>query len=301
MTLESILQHIIAIMQAPIIHIGQTPVTLGGVFGCIGIVVVACSLSGLAQRAMTHRLVDKLGLQPGIAYALRRFVHYGILCIGFVIAAQCVGLNLSSLTVVLGFLSVGIGFGLQNITANFISGLILLIERPINIGDMVSVEEHGNTVLGRVKQVNMRSTEIRTVDNVSIIMPNSHFIENPVTNWSIGDLRVRIHMNVGVAYGSDVARVTDVLTRVAAEHPDVLEEPQPEVRFLAFGDSSLDFALLAWIGRPGKQWQVQSDLYYAIDAGFRQAGVTIPFPQRDLHVQTSPATEQLLRAVEKSS
>ncbi len=188
-----------------------------------------------------------------------------------------------------GFLGVGIGLGLQNITSNFTAGLLLLIERPVAVGDFVNVEGQ----IGRVTDINMRATRIRTQDNIVIIVPNSKFVDNPVINWSIEDQRVRLHNPVGVAYGSDIQKVTEALMAVAVNHPDVLNSPEPEVRFLGFGNSSLDFDLLYWIDEPRTQFRVQSQINYQIDDAFRREGITIPFPQRDLHLKMGDAVDLL--------
>lgn len=276
-------------VSSPLFYIGQAPVTLGGLGSAAFVVMASFVVSALIQRAMANRLTKRLGLNPGVAYAIGRILHYSVVFVGFILAAQCIGLNLGSLAVVLGFLSVGIGFGLQNITSNFISGLILLLERPISVGDFISVEHQ----VGRVVNVGMRSTLIRTIDNLAIIIPNSTLIEHQVINWSRGDPRVRLHVPVGVAYGSNTAQVTDTLINVAKQHPDVLEDPKPQVHFLGFGDSALQFELLSWIDEPEKQFVVRSELNYAIEAAFRAAGINIPFPQRDVNVQLTPAIERL--------
>ena len=193
------------------------------------------------------------------------------------------------MAVVFGFLSVGIGFGLQNVTSNFISGLILLVERPISVGDFVSVEGQ----VGKVLQINMRSTIIMTLDNLAIIVPNSKFVENNVINWSFQDTKVRIHCPVGVAYESDVAKVKETLLSVAKAHPDIVEYPSPEVRFLEFGSSSLNFDLLVWTDEANKQYLLKSQINYAIDEAFRKANIRIPFPQQDLYLQMTPAVQAL--------
>ena len=280
---------IIEWINVPIVHIGQSPVTLGGLASAFFIFFVFLFVSAILQRLLSDRLTKKFNLTSGMTYALRRIVHYVMVLLGFILAVQCIGLNLGSLAVIFGFLSVGIGFGLQNITSNFISGLILLFERPINVGDFVSVAGQA----GRVIKINMRSTHIQTLDQVTLIIPNSKFVESDVTNWSHGDTRIRLHCPVGVAYGSDTELVTKTLLEVAQTHHEVLTEPTPSVRFLEFGDSSLNFDLMVWIQYPRHQYQVRSDINYAIDAAFRKAGVQIPFPQRDLHLQMTPAVEKL--------
>lgn len=282
-------------MNMPLIHIGETPLTLGGIAGSFFIVLAALFISAIIQRVITRNASARWKLNPGMTYALTRIIHYCILIAGAVLAAQCVGLNLGSFAVIFGFLSVGIGFGLQNVTSNFIAGLILLLERPINVGDMISVEGQAGVVI----QINMRSTVIETFDRISIIVPNSKFIEGSVINWSHGDTTVRVHCPVGVAYGSDTAKVREVLLRVARENENVLKNPEPSVQFIKFGDSSLDFELLIWLSRPDIQKTVVSEINFAIDAAFREADIQIPFPQRDLHLKASPAVAEWIEKIKK--
>jgi len=274
--------------RIPIVLIGQTNVTLGGVFSAILVLLSAFFISALVQRTLTNSMTKKLNLSTGMSYALRRILHYIIVFFGAILAAQCIGLNLGSLAVVFGFLSVGIGFGLQNITSNFISGLILLIERPVSVGDFVSVENQ----MGRVKNINMRSTTISTRDNVSIIVPNSKFIEDSVINWSYGDTRIRLHCPVGVAYGSDIAQVREALIKIAKGNSEVLKKPAPEVRFIEFADSSLNLELLVWTDEPKKQKRLHSEINYAIDQVFRDEGIKIPFPQIDINFQRNSVVEE---------
>ncbi len=276
-------------MNKPLVHLGQNPVTLGGMGSAVLVFGVALFLSGIVQHILSDRLTQKFNLSSGMTYAFRKLLHYLFVILGVILAAQCIGLNLGALAVLFGFLSVGIGFGLQNVTSNFISGLILLFERPISAGDFISVEGQAGTV----EKISMRATHIQTLDNVTLIVPNSKFIENSVTNWSYGDTRVRLRCPVGVAYGSDLDAVTKALQDVAAAHPEVLKDPAPEIRFLEFGDSSLNFTLLLWIDDPRHQFVVRSQINYAIDEAFRKKGIQIPFPQRDLHLKMTPAVETL--------
>lgn len=270
-------------INKPLFRIGDSPVTIAGIGSAGFIFFIAFFLSMIVQRIIVAKLSRASRLKSGAIYAIGRVVHYLIIVFAAILAAQCVGLNLGSLAVVFGFLSVGIGFGLQNITSNFISGLILLFERPIAVGDFVTVDDQRGTV----RQINMRSSLIETLDNVRIIVPNSKFIEGNVTNWSHGSTNVRIHCKVGVAYGSDTSKVKETLLEVAAGNKDVLERPAPAVRFVGFGDSALDFELLVWIVEPEMQYVIHSDINFAIDAAFREAGIQIPFPQRDLHIKSS--------------
>ncbi len=208
--------------------------------------------------------------------------------IGVLIAFNLLGINLTSLTVTFGVLGVGVAFGLQNITSNFISGIILLFERHVNVGDYVTVQDtSGSTVIGQVRTINIRATKIVTFDNVTLIVPNSQFIQNTVTNWSVTDPKIRISINVGVAYGSNTEIVTNLLLRAAEGHGDILKEPAPVVFFENFGESSLNFRLSVWIQHPIHRIKVISDLHYAIDNLFRENGITIPFPQRDVHIRAN--------------
>jgi len=193
------------------------------------------------------------------------------------------GVEFTNLAIIAGALSVGIGFGLQNIVNNFVSGLILLVERPIRTGDWIMV---GSTE-GYVKKISIRSTQIQTFDRADVIVPNSELISGQVTNWMLSDPWGRVRVPVGVAYGSDTARVMEILLDVANKHPLVITNypgvGQPRALFRAFGDSSLDFELRCFIRDVDKRLATISDLNLAIDAAFREAGIEIPFPQRDLH------------------
>lgn len=285
----SVYEQVLKWVNMPLIYLGQAPVTLGGIGSALIVFFIFLSLSSLIQRILVQRLASRWKIDSGMTYALSRIVHYSMIVFGAVMAAQCVGLNLGSLAVMFGFLSVGIGFGLQNVTSNFIAGVILLLERPINVGDKISVEGQ----IGKVLQINMRTTIIETADNLAIIVPNGKFIESSVINLSYGDPRVRVHCPVGVAYGSDVARVKEILLKVASENKEALKSPTPEVSFIKFGDSSLDFELLVWSPTPDQQGSIRSELNYAIDAAFRKNNIEIPFPQRDIHIRTAASADSI--------
>ena len=213
-------------------------------------------------------------LEPDLQYAVSRFVGYCFIAVGFFFAFRVIHLDLSSLAVIVGGLGIGIGFGLQNIVSNFISGLIILAERPIAIGHRIEV----GSVAGQVTKIKLRSTVVVTNDNITIIVPNSNFITNPVTNWSYGDPKVRLRLPVGVAYGSDVEKLRRVLLEIAAENPAVLNDPAPSVRFLEFGDSSLNFELAVWtIDMALHPTRFRSDLFFAIERKFRENNIEVPF------------------------
>jgi small-conductance mechanosensitive channel len=234
----------------------------------------------------------RTSLDQGQRYAFAHIVGYLAYLFGLLVGLQLVGLNLSNLVLLGSAIGIGLGFGLQNIANNFVSGIILLTERPIRVGDRVEV---GGTN-GDVVRIGARSTWVRTNDNVVIIIPNSEFINNRVTNWTANDRQVRFAYRVGVSYGSDPDRVRDILTEVALRHPDVLADPPPEVLFSGFGDSSLDFQLRVWtVHRVQTPLVLGSELYYAIFDAFRKQGIEIPFPQRDLHLKTLPASLRVSR------
>ncbi|WJW76072.1 mechanosensitive ion channel [Thiohalobacter sp. IOR34] len=249
---------------------------------------VLFALSGWVRNRMEHRWLQKARMDRGAREALVTISGYVMIALALVVGLGVAGFEFKNLAIIAGALSVGIGFGLQNIVNNFVSGLILLFERPVKTGDWIVV---GNTE-GYVKRIRIRSTQIQTFDRADVIVPNSELISNQVTNWMLYDARGRARIPVGVAYGSDTQQVKAILERVAAEHPGVITDgssPEPRVLFRAFGDSSLDFELRCFIYDIDKRLRVISDLNFAIDAAFREAGIEIPFPQRDVHVRDWPS------------
>ena len=268
-------------VQNELFRIGGTPVTIASLVSFFVFLGLAFLVSALVQRAL-GRIYRRRGIDEGVQYALNRLLHYGIMALGAFLALDNLGISITALAGLGAILAVGIGFGLQNIAQNFVSGLILLLERPVKKGDFVEV---GDT-RGTVREIRARATVVTTLDNVDILVPNGQFITEPVINSTFGDRRVRIAVKVGVAYGSDTTLVRETLERVAAEHVGVLKEPHPLVRFDDFGESSLDFTLLVWLSTPRTEPIVASDLRFAIDRAFREAGIEIPFPQRDLHIRS---------------
>jgi small-conductance mechanosensitive channel len=236
------------------------------------------------RRYVLMRLLGRTRLQTSLQYAISRIARYLVITLGLFIALQTAGINLSSLAIFAGAIGVGVGFGLQNIVSNFMSGLIILAERPIAVGDYVDVGGVG----GRVREINLRSTTVVTNDNVSIIVPNTDFISNRVTNFSHGDPKVRVRLPIGIAYGSDVQKFKQAMIQVAQANPDVLKHPEPDVFFVGFGDSSLDFELAVWADDQAfRPLRFKSALYYAVEARLRELDIEIPFPQRDLHIRSS--------------
>jgi small-conductance mechanosensitive channel len=271
-------------MAYPIIPTATRPITVATVVVATAFIALSFWVSARLQAVMRRRLLPRLRLDAGLEFSTLRFVHYAVISLGVIIGLKVLRVDLTGLAVVAGILSVGIGFGLQNVASNFISGVILLIERPITVGDQVTV---GDTD-GEVRAINMRSTEIVTRDNITVIVPNSELVSGRVVNWSHGDPRLRLHVPVGVSYDADVTHVTRVLREVAAQVPLVLRTPPPDVRFVRFGDSSLDFEVLVWIGNPHQNDEVASALRYAIHAAFATEGIEIPFPRREVTVRAAP-------------
>ena len=240
-------------------------------------------------RKVLHRYLLK-DLDDAPRYVIVRLTQYLVWIVGIAIAIELLNVDLTALTVVAGALGIGIGFGLQNVVNNLVSGIVLLLEQPVRYRDRVTVEN----IEGQVENINFRATTILTNDNISIIVPNSQFVNQTVVNWSHGDPRIRVHVPVGVAYGSDVELVTQTLLEVAREAKGVLNRPVAEVRFLEFGDSSLNFELLVWSDEPPNYHRLRSQLNYAIDKAFREHEIEIPFPQRDVHIKT-PVPEEIVK------
>ena len=263
--------------------INQTPITLASLLAFTFIFAAFLVAARILTRLISSRVLAHVNIDEGTRYNLERILNYTMGIIGAIVAFQFIGIDLSGLAVIFGLLSVGIGFGLQNVTSNFVAGLILLFERPIRVGDRVTV---GDTV-GDVVSINMRSTTILSVDNISLIVPNSEFIAQIVTNWSYGDKRVRVNIGIGVSYDSDLDTVLRCLNEIALENDDVLKTPEPTVHFAEFGDSSWNLVLRCWTSDPKEQWTVRSALNCAIVHKFRENNIEIPFPQRDLHVRSS--------------
>ncbi len=269
-------------LQVQLFKLGETYVTVLSLVLFLAVLLAFLLFSRLVVHRVLGRVLARFRIEEGVRYTLLRLVHYLVLVVGALVAFQFVGIDLSGLVVVLGFLSVGIGFGLQNLTSNFISGLILLFERPIRVGDRITV---GDTE-GDVEEINMRSTTVRSLNNISIIVPNSEFVSSRVINWSHGDPRVRLDLDVGVSYDSDLELVLRALGEVAAQNAEVLEEPPPEVLFVSFGDSAWNLQLRVWVANPKRHQQVRSAINCAIVRKFRANQIEIPFPQRDLHLRS---------------
>ena len=253
------------------------------IFLLIALLIAVFWISSRTKHFLFNRLLTKSGLDRALQYAISQIVSNVVLIVGIIIVLENTGIHLGALAVFAGAVGVGVGFGLQNITSNFISGLVILAERPITIGDRIEVAG----IAGQVQQIRARSTVILTNDNIAMIVPNTKFIDSPVTNWTYGDPRVRFRVPVGVAYGSDVNKVREVLIAAAREHPATLSEPAPNAYLEKFGESSIEFELVAWSREMSyRPRRFKSDLNFLIDKHLRAAGIEIPRPQRDLHIRS---------------
>jgi len=275
-----------AAVQFPLFSFGSVLVSLGVLLKMYITIVVAYVIGRTGKHFLLYYVMPRAGLDAGTSQVLSNVAFVIIIGSGIITALLLAGVNFMALGVIGGGLAVGIGFGLQNITNNIISGIILFFERPINVGDVIDV---GGTP-GTVRQIGIRSTVITTFDNIAIIIPNSEFIAGRVINWSWGDITMRIDIAVGVAYGSDVKLVKQILLDIASRHNLVKDDPAPEVMFSEFADSSLNFDLRIWIKDLRQRKYIISDINYMIDHAFRKADIEIPFPQSDVYIRSMPET-----------
>jgi small-conductance mechanosensitive channel len=243
-------------------------------------IVVSVLLSRSLRSVLRKRVYPayKATLDKGARAAVNTMLHYFLIALGAYVALQFLEIHMGAFAFLLGTLGLGLGLGLQPLFINFVSGLMIYFERHIKVGDVVEVGDK----LGEVTAIRMRSTSIKTYDNIDIVIPNGEFITTQVTNWSLQDQRIRAHLDVGVAYGSDVDLVRDILLQIADEHPKVLKDPKPKVWFTDFGDSALMFKLLVWFADVTDRYTGMTDLRFALNRKFKEHGVTIPFPQRTL-------------------
>lgn len=266
------------------LSIGNLQISVARLIAGVLILVLTFFLSHRIARLLERRIAKRAYIDPGLRYTIARLASYLLVTIGVISALRMFGVDLTSIAVIFTALSVGIGFGLQYIAADIASGFILLFERPIRVGDRITIGEDE----GDVQSINLRTTIVSTNDRISIIVPNSKLVSQRVINWSYGDPRARISIPVGVAYRSDVQLVTETLILAAEGVDNVLTDPPPKVQFLKFGDYSLDFRLLIWTRQPRRLPQIKSDINYRIEKLFRERGIEIPYPVQDLRLTGFP-------------
>jgi small-conductance mechanosensitive channel len=265
--------------------VGAVSLPATAIAAAAGIALGTLVLSAVTEFVLDREVFPRLRLRPGAGYAIATFTRWVILIAGTLLALAALGIDTTKLTLVAGALSVGIGFGLQHVVNNFVSGLILIIERPVSVGDLVEI----GPLIGEIKRIGMRSSSVRTTHGAEVIVPNSDLASKEVINWTRSDRQRRYNIDVGVAYGSDPVRVMRLLEEAAREVPEVMSEPAPMAMFQGFGDSSLDFRLLAWVSTIDLGPQAQTALRIAVLRKLEAAGIEIPFPQRDVHLVAPPA------------
>ncbi len=266
------------------LSVGTFQISLGDVVAFIVALWIGTLLSRFIRFILAEDVFTRVRLPRGVPATISMMVNYGIITIAFFVALAVAGFDLSRFALIAGALSVGIGFGLQNVVNNFVSGLILAFERPISVGDSVEV----GPLMGRVNRIGIRSSVVRTFDGSEVIVPNADFISKEVINWTLSDVNRRLIVPAGVAYGSNPHQVLELLVKVARAHPDVLPEPEPYALFIGFGASSLDFELRAWCDF-SEGLRIKTELNLGIHDAIKEAGIEIPFPQRDLHLRSVDA------------
>jgi potassium efflux system protein len=259
---------------------GTVSLSLGDVVEFFLVVWLAYLVSAFVRFVLQEDIFPRVQLPRGTSYALSSLLNYVFIALGFLLGLGVLGLDLTKVTILAGAFGVGIGFGLQSVVNNFVSGLILLFERPFHVGDTVQVGE----VVGDVTRVGMRASTVRTSQGAEIIVPNAQFVTERLTNWTLSDRLRRIELPVGVNYGAPPKKVIELLEAVARAHPGVLPAPAPKAFFTGFGDSAINFELRAWTAHFEQWYQIRSDLAVAAYSAMRDAGMSFPFPQREVRL-----------------
>jgi potassium-dependent mechanosensitive channel len=265
------------------ITLASQRITMGLLLAAAALLYGSFVVSSAVQVLLLEEIFPKYHVEPGVGLSISRLIQYILILVGFLLALMALGFTLTNLTILGGAIGIGIGFGLQAIVNNFASGIILLFERPIGVGDMIQIGD----LPCMVKKMGLRSTVVQSLDDADIVIPNSDLIANQVTNWTLSGRSVRLKIRVGVAYGSDVTLVMRILKEIAERNLSVLSDPAPSALFLGFGNSSLDFELRVRIKDFLYRRRIQTELNQEIERRFRLEGIEIPFPQRDLHVRSS--------------
>lgn len=278
---EQLLTEISQIFTATLFKIGENPVSLQSLLELIVLFIAILVISRSFTGFLKERLLVRLGIDEGNREAIAVIIGYLIVALGAIVAIQSIGFNLASFAVVAGGLGVGIGFGIQDLTTNFVSGLTLLLDRPVKVGDFVELEG----LMGIVKKISIRSTIIQTNDDSSVIVPNSNMISNKIVNWSYENPLLCLRVPVEVAENSNPLLVTETLLNIAYAEAGVLYEPNPKVLFVEFGDDSFKFELLVWTDRPTQREVIKSSLNFAIEYNFRQQKIEFPFNDREIYLQ----------------
>lgn len=281
---DSVLARVIRILNYPFVNQTEFRVSILSLLLLALVVFVAALVSRYIRRLLDKRVLPLMHIEAGLRYTLLRLVHYVVILLGVLYGLKIgFSVDLTSVAVILGFLSVGIGFGLQYIASDIVSGFILLFERPVRVGDRLKLKDGTE---GRVENISLRSTIIVTNENMAVIVPNSKLVQNEFVNYSHHAQTVRLNIPVGVAYGSDLDQVSEALLEAARSVDDILTAPNPRVHFAEFGDSSLNLEIRVWINEPHKHPQIRSNINFAIERLFRERNIEIPFPRRDVYLRS---------------
>lgn len=276
-------------------NLGDSPFTTKTLISLILSLFLLFYLTSKIKKLMLKRIFPRYDMDIGVSQSIATIISYVVIIIGLFVIFQTTGIDLSAIGILIGALGIGIGFGLQNITNNFISGIIILFERPVKVGDRVEVDD----LAGNIVNISARATTIITNDNIAVIVPNSDLTSKRVINWSHNNRDVRLNFPVGVSYKEDPERIKSLLIEVSRENKGVLADPPPDVLFHSFGESSLDFILMVWTAEYSDTPLIlKSQLYYAIFKKFKEHQVEIPYPQRDLHLKTGFENSELSKEQE---
>lgn len=289
--IQKIIQFLYTIFTQPI-RVGEITISVSLIITVIISLLVVIFFARLVTNWLRDKLLIKWGFDEGSREAIATIFYYFIISLGFIIVPQACGLDIRSLAFLAGGLGIGIGLGFQGLFQNFVSGLILLIERPVKVGDYIEIDD----LEGNIKKISIRATTILTNDGISIIVPNQSLVNANIINWSYGNINSRIHIKVPVAYGSDPVLVTEVLLTVARQESRVLSYPAPQVWLRNFGDDCINFELLVWIDQPKARLPIQSALNYMIENAFKKNNITIPLPQRDLWIKNPEALRMIFNS-----
>lgn len=269
------------ILQKPLFNVGGQGISIVSFFYFLILVFISVVLARLIIRFLRKRVYSRMEIDKGAQGALSRLVKYGVVIVGVLIGLQMLGVNLSILAFLGGLLGIGLGFGLQNIFQNFACGMILLFEKPVKIGDVVQLDG----LMGKVDDIGFRASTIKTFDNESVIVPNSNLVTDTINNLTHGgDTSIRLHIPIGVAYGTDVNKVKETLIDIVENREEVMEEPPPKVVFTEHGDSALVFDLRAWVRSAEDRIKVKDRVREKIDEEFNRKGIEMPYPTRDVYL-----------------
>jgi small-conductance mechanosensitive channel len=269
------------LLSHPIFTLGTSPVSVMSIIFFIIVIYGSSFLTKMVSEFLNRDVYPKTSLNRGVQDVINTFLKYFIVAVGIIIGLQVNGINLSVFATIGAGLMVGIGFGLQNIANNFVSGIIILLERPVKVGDFVEIEN----ISGEVVEISSRSTRIKNNQNIIMIVPNSKFVSESVINWSHNNDIVKLQIPIDISYNADPEHVKSILLEIAANHPNVLDKPKSDVHFLEFGESALKLMLLVWVDVAFKRYEIVSDINFEIYKKFKEEKIKIPYPQLDIHLQ----------------